>query len=201
MCWIELGVAGIISLLFLFLIWKRKKKKVRVIQISQGTDRIYEKQEKEKKKICIHIMATLNEKQQINIRCTDMEERELGQLFAVFYTDGTETGEYHNSNTLHLEQLYVAGRYRRKGIGRMMFQYLIREMIMLEKNKGMEFRYIYGEVGEGGRDNPRLSLPFYEKMAELPYGKNATLCYEHTKKKPPEEYDRFTYYINRQIFS
>lgn len=200
MWWIRIGAAGIISLLLLFWGLKRKRGKIsRQIQMIQTS---YEENslptEEKKKKSYIRIQIKRNEKRQINIRCMDLEGNGIGELLAVYHKEGREYGEYQNSNTLHLEQLYVKKQYRRKGIGKTMFQYLIQEMKKVEKEENLEFRYIYGEVGEGGSDNPRISQPFYKKMAGLVYGEDAILCYQHTKRKTVEELDRFTYYINRR---
>lgn len=198
MWWIKLSTAGIVSLLFLFWFMKKKKvaKQTHVMQTPYGENKIKKDGIKEKKYIRIQVKR--NDKRQINVHCMDLEGNSIGELLAVYYKEGREEGEYHNSNTLHLEQLYVKKQYRRRGIGKIMFQYLIQEMRNIEKEEEMEFRYIYGEVGEGGSDNPRVSLPFYKKMAENGFGEDAVLCYQHTKKKTSEELDRFTYYINRR---
>lgn len=196
---IKIVVPGIIFLLFLVEIWRRKKKAsrhVRVMPVPSNEENIRKTDNKKKKRyICIQVSR--NDKRQINIRCMDLERNGIGELLAVYHKEGRENGEYQSSNTLHLEKIFVKKRYRRKGIGRTMFRYLINEMKKIEDEEGMEFRYIYGEVGEEGGDNPRISLPFYQKMAGMDYGEHATLSYRHTKKKVSEEYDGFTYYINR----
>lgn len=200
MCWIGRNRAGIVSLLFLFWRWKKEKNKVRVVQtITPRESSIQEKDKRrENKKSYVRIQVIRNEKRQINILCMDLEGNELGKLLAVYDKAGGKDGEYQNSNTLHLEQLFVTRRCRRKGIGKVMFQYLLNEMKKVEQEEGMKFRYIYGEVGNVGKDNPRVSLPFYEEMGKLPYGEDGVLCYQYTKKKATEEYDRFTYYINQR---
>lgn len=204
MCWIQtvwivIGAAGILSLLFLFWFIKKRKTITRPVRDIQTPykDINLQKERKNGKKY-IRVQVKRNEKRQINIHCMDLDGNDIGELLAVYYKEGREAGEYQNSNTLHVEQLFVKKQYRRKGIGKTMFHYLIEEMQKVEKEENMEFRYLYGEVGEGGNDNPRVSLPFYKKMAEIGYGENAILYYQHTKKKTLGELDEFTYYINRR---
>lgn len=197
--WIAIGAAGIISLLFLFLFIRKRKTVTRPVCDIQTPykENNLQKERKNGKKY-IRIQVKRNEKRQINIRCMDLDGNDIGELLAVYHKEGREAGEYQNSNTLHVEQLFVKKQYRRKGIGKTMFHYLLKEMQKVEKEENMEFRYIYGEVGEGGSDNPRISLPFYKKMAEIGYGENGILYYQHTKRKTLGELDGFTYYINRR---
>lgn len=201
MLWIKICAAGIVSIFFLFLIWRKRKKIAGSVQVMPPFSKDPHLQDEEKKKKSyIRVQVKRNEKRQINICCMDLEGNGIGELLAVYHKEGMEieAGEYPNSNTLHLEQLFVKKKYRRRGIGKIMFQYLIQEMKKVEKQENMKFRYIYGEIGEGGSDNPSVSLPFYKKMAEIGYGEDAILCYQHTKKKALGEYGGFTYYINRR---
>lgn len=198
MWWIKAAIAGSISLLLLLLCFLEKKKVLQKSYIVKDNELQTGEKKQENNKKYIRIQVKRNERRQINIHCMDLENNRIGELLAVYHKEGRDAGEYQNGNTLHLEQLYVERKYRRKGIGKTMFLYLIKEMKKIEQEEHIEFRYIYGEVGEGGKDNPRISLPFYQKMAEIGYGKDAVLCYQYNRKKTQEEYDRFTYYINRR---
>lgn len=194
MWWLKLTVAGIISLLFLFFIWKQNRKKAIVIQENSIGN---EKNEKSKSKEYISIHVERTSKGQINIRCKNLDGEPVGELLAIAYYKETDCGEYQGRNAVHLEQLLVRRKYRRRGIGKVMFYYLLEEMQKIEEMKKEEFQFIYGEIGEGGTDDPRISLPYYRKMEKCKYGDKGELHFQHTRKNNSEEYDKFIYYINR----
>lgn len=144
------------------------------------------------KKVRIRVLR--NAHCQINIYCYNLEEEKLGELLAE-YTWGNGYLHEKKANAVHLEQIFVQRRQRKKGIGKLMFCYLIQEMLVLEKQCGKEFLQIYGEVGRDGTDEPRSSIPFYKKMEALSYGDNRTFSLQLKKGVSLDGLDAFTYHI------
>ena len=78
-----------------------------------------------------------------------------------------------------------------------MFQYLLEQMERVEKAENLSFRMIYGEIGKGGSDDPRLSIPFYDRLDGVLYGKDRKLSYERKIGTAMDGLDRFVYYITK----
>lgn len=144
------------------------------------------------KKVRIRVMR--NTHCQINIYCYDLEEEKMGELLAEYTWENGFIPE-KRANAVHLEQIFVQRKQRKKGIGKLMFSYLIREMHVLEQQFGREFSQIYGEVGRDGMDEPRSSIPFYMRMEKLPYGERKRLSLQLKKGAALDGLDVFTYYI------
>ena len=142
----------------------------------------------------VRIRATRNEHCQINIHCYNMEQEKLGELLAEYTWENGLCPE-KKENAVHLEQIFVKRGQRKKGIGKLMFAYLLQEMRALEKQCGKEFLQIYGEVGRDGADEPRSSIPFYKRMSGLPYGDSKVLSLQIKKGTALDGLDAFTYYI------
>lgn len=154
-------------------------------------------QKKQLTKMKVRIRVTRNEHCQINIHCYNMEQEKLGELLAEYTWENGCCPE-KKGNAVHLEQIFVKRFQRKKGIGKLMFAYLIQEMLVLEKQYGKEFQQIYGEVGRDGTDEPRSSIPFYKKMSNFPYGDSKVLSLQIEKGVALDGLDAFTYHIVRK---
>ncbi len=188
---IGIAILAIVGLGAVLLLYKKRK-------VVSG----YKEQEKEKEKAVskqpfqkkVRIRVVRNERCQINIYCYNLEQEKLGELLAE-YTWNSGLVPEKKANTVHLEQIFVQRRQRKKGIGKLMFSYLIQEMLVLEKQSGKEFLQIYGEVGKDGSDEPRSSIPFYKRMGTLPYGDNRKFSLQLKKGGAIDGLDVFTYHI------
>lgn len=188
--WIFLWIVLMAIVCIIIAIFLRHRQKVSV-STNQGVKEI-ECSKKTAKKV--RIQVTCNGNQQINIYCYDLEEQQLGELLAEYTLRNSLTPE-KKPYAVHIEQLYVKRGQREKGIGKLMFAYLLREMQSIEKQNGCDFAQIYGEVGKDGSDDPRKSLPFYEHMQKLPYGQDRQLSYQLHKKQAMDGLDLFVYHI------
>lgn len=142
----------------------------------------------------VRIRVERNDRCQINIYCYNLEQEKLGELLAEYTWDNGFLTE-KKANAVHLEQIFVQRRQRKKGIGKLLFAYLIQEMLVLEEQSGKEFLQIYGEVGRDGMDEPRSSIPFYKRMSALPYGECRALRLQLEKGTALDGLDAFTYHI------
>ena len=137
-----------------------------------------------KRAMQVRIRVIYGERQQINIFCYKLdEEKQIGELLASIQKE-----------EVHLEQILVSRHYRKKGVGKLMFSYLLKEMRRIEQQMGVDFRRIYGEIGQGGTDDPRVSLPFYQHMDGAPYGEKK-LSLRINKGAALDGLDQFIYYI------
>ena len=187
---IAIVIISVVIVLFIRKFFNRKRKVV----ITSKEDQRKENQQQEKRKNAteqVKISVYTNQWKQINVECFSLQGKKMGELLAS-YKLNSQTG---NSYTVHLEQLLVERKFRRKGVGSLLFAYLLKEMQNVEVREGCEFRFIYGEVGTGGSDDPHMSIPYYRKQNGLPYGKRKKLQYELVKKSSSEEYDKIYYYL------
>lgn len=192
-------VAGI-AVLFIFVLFVGKKKKqATYCEYKEAADigetRKSLEKPKTQRKVCICV--TRNECCQINVYCYNLNQEKIGELLAEFIWDNWNMPG-KKANAVHLEQIFVQRRQRKKGIGKLMFAYLVREMLVLEKQSGKEFQQIYGEVGRDGSDEPRSSIPFYKRMEKLPYGERKCLSFQLNKGSALDGLDMFTYHIVRK---
>ena len=67
--------------------------------------------------------------------------------------------------------------------------------LKIEKKENCRFRYIYGEIGQGGTDDPHISIPFYERLDGMAYDNEKKLQYQRKRKESLDGYDCFYYYI------
>lgn len=193
---IVIVVLMIVGVATVILLWK-KRNRVLVSNSCREQKREKEMKHSFKKQLSqnkVRIRVTRNASCQINIYCYNLEEEKLGQLLAE-YTWGNGILPEKKANAVHLEQIFVQRRHRKKGIGKLMFGYLIQEMLVLEKQCGKEFLQIYGEVGRDGTDEPRSSLPFYKKMEILSYGDDRAFSLQLKKGAALDGLDAFTYHI------
>ena len=130
---------------------------------------------------------------QMNFHCYGEQDQQVGMLLAS-YVLRPDYKKEQPGYSVHLEQIHVRRSYRRKGIGKALIAYLIREMCRLEEQEGVAFQKVYGEVGKGGSDDPMLSRPFYEKLHNIPYGTDRCwkLCW---KESSAEGLEQFEYHI------
>lgn len=194
---IAIVVLAVVGMGILIFLWHKRNRCI----VSHS----YEKQEREKEETKgfstkqrfhkkVRLRVERNDRCQINIYCYSMEQEKLGELLAE-YTWDSGLMEEKKANAVHLEQIFVQRRQRKKGIGKLMFVYLMQEMLVLEKQFGKEFLQIYGEVGRDGMDEPRSSIPFYKKMSDLPYGERRVLCLQLKKGVALDGLDTFIYQI------
>lgn len=188
--WIFLWIGLMAIVCIIIAIFLRHRQKVSV-DTNQGVKDIKCSKKTAKK---VRIKVTCNGNQQINIHCYDLEDEQLGELLAEYTLRNSLTPE-KIPYAVHIEQLYVKRGQRKQGVGKLMFAYLLREMQNIEKQNGCEFAQIYGEVGKDGPDDPRKSLPFYERMQKLPYGQDRKLSYQLHKKQSMDGLDLFDYHI------
>lgn len=169
----------------------RKRKKIQVYSSNKAHRDL---QDIKKKKDYIKIKVYRNDKKQIEISCYNMKDDKVAQLLAGYILKG-DYRQGQQDFIVHLEQIFVGSMFRRRGIGKLMFNYLLKEMLAIEKEESVRFRYIYGEVGVGGTDDPKKSIPFYKKMDGISYG-DKRIRYEFQNKKNGQEYDKFYYFIS-----
>ncbi len=127
-----------------------------------------EKPMKKKAQDQIRIKGMVTEKNQMNITCYDIKGEQIGYLFAT-YSLGQLSMEEQETGTVHVEQIMVNKTARRKGVGTALFTYLYHVMQEVEETYFSEFRYVYGEIGTVGGDDPKKSIPFYKNIAKYPY--------------------------------
>lgn len=142
----------------------------------------------------IRIKVEHNQWNQINVVCTTMDYRKIGEMLTT-YTLSNTNAPNEQACTVHLENILVSRRYRKRGVGTCMVVYLLQEMMKIEKKENCRFRYIYGEIGQGGTDDPHISIPFYERLGGMAYGSDKKLQYQRKSKKSLDGYDCFYYYI------
>ena len=178
---------GIVLIFF-----KKPPKKLQVVpEVKKQMEPVGKNERKQ-----IRIRVECSTEGQINIVCYDCKEKRIANLYAHYaLKDDLIAG--HSANTVHLEQIYVAKNYRRRGLATVMFQYLLEQMERVEKAENLSFRMIYGEIGKGGSDDPRLSIPFYERLDGVLYGKDRKLSYERKIGTAMDGLDRFVYYITK----
>lgn len=185
-------VLAIVVLGAVFLYYRKRNREL--VQIKQEIDKekvVPNKQHFQKK---VRIRVERNEHCQINIYCYSLEQEKLGELLTEYTWENGFAPE-KKANSVHLEQIFVQRRQRKKGIGKLMFAYLIQEMLVLEKQYGKQFQQIYGEVGRDGADEPRTSVPFYKRMENLPYGDNRRFSFQIKKGVALDGLDVFNYHI------
>ena len=135
-----------------------------------------------------------NQKAQINIYCRKQTGEELGSLFATYYLKCNRV-ETAYENSVHLEHIYVEKKYRKKGLGKQMMVALLEELKRIESTEYASFRFLFGEVGKSGKDNPKSSLPFYASLDGIGYGMQKHLSYRLCKGAAMDGLDQFYYYI------
>lgn len=187
---IILMVCVCVGLFLLF--FKKNPRKLRVVR--EVKSQVEPVNKTEKKQIRIHVEC--GGEGQINIFCYDCKEKRIANLYAHYaLKDDLTAGQ--SANTVHLEQIYVAKNYRRRGLATVMFQYMLEQMERVEKKENLSFRMIYGEIGKGGSDDPYLSIPFYERVDGLLVGKDRKLSYERKIGTAMDGLDRFVYYVTK----
>ena len=77
----------------------------------------------------------------------------------------------------------------------MMISALMDELLEIEQEKNCQFKLIWGEIGNAGEDNPRLSKPFYRAMDGVAYGEDRKLVLKLEKNSTEDGLDGFCYYI------
>ena len=184
--YIALGVL----LLFWFLCVKKRRKKV--IDIDTSVEK--SKQKKNYSAEQIRIKVECNQWNQINIVCTTMDHKKIGEMLSSYVLSDTK-GQNELPYTVHLENILVSRRYRKRGVGTYMIAYLLQEMIKIEIKEKCHFRYIYGEIGQGGSDDPHISLPFYKRLDGMDYGSDKKLQYQRKRRESLDGFDCFYYYI------
>lgn len=190
-------VLAVVGMGILFFFWHKKNRchdSCSQKREKEQTKGFFNQQQFQKK---VRIRVERNDRCQINIYCYNLEQEKLGELLAEYTWDNSLLTE-KKASAVHLEQLFVQRRQRKKGIGKLMFAYLIQEMLVLEEQSGKEFLQIYGEVGRDGMDEPRSSIPFYKKMSSLPYGERRALRLQFDKGAALDGLDAFTYHIVRK---
>lgn len=141
-----LGIGLCLAVILILIIESRKKR--RKVTVSHK-DALTDTKRKESGSQQVRIRVQRNQWNQINIVCTNMSDKKMGELLSSYtLSEAKRTGG--PSYTVHLENILVGRRYRKKGIGTCMVVYLLQEMLRIEQENGCEFRYIYGEVGRGG---------------------------------------------------
>lgn len=181
---------GLFVLLLLFYIKKRGRKKVEDVSAVMEE----KKQPKSFSKEQIRIKVECNQWNQINIVCTTMDHKKIGEMLSC-YTLLEKGNEGEVAYTVHLENILVSRRYRKRGVGTYMVAYLLQEMLKIEKNENCQFRYIYGEIGQGGSDDPHISIPFYKRLDGMAYGVDKKLQYQRNRRESLDGFDCFYYYI------
>lgn len=183
------GSVFVISVILFIWIKMRKKDILMVIDTPmQG--------EKEKHSLQIRIKVERNG-YQINIHVFQMDDEEIGHLLAT-YTGNKYNEQEKYSRAVHIEQLFVKRKFRRKGIAKVIFRYLMEEMKRIEQLEDFEFTLLYGEVGNTGTDDPHISLPFYRKIDGTEYNQEKRLRFSLEKKAALDGLDCFKYVIEKR---
>lgn len=140
------------------------------------------------------ITGERNQRGQINISCNIGDGKQIGMLLATYYMEGNPMAEACEKS-VHVEQIYVEKKYRKKGIGRKMFLFLLEELNRIESSEHITFRFLYGEVGKTGNDNPKTSIPFYKSLDGISYGLGRSLSYRLCNRAAMDGLDKFYFYI------
>lgn len=173
--------------IFVFFWWRMRKGNVQVVAEEQEKEPV-----KKVKQKFVRVTVQSNEKQQIHICCYNMQEKIMGEMLASYTLKSIQ----EQALVVHLENILVSRRFRRMGVGRILFSYLLKEMERIEKKENCSFRYIYGEIGQGGTDDPNISVPFYKAMDKTVYGEEKMLRYQQKKGMGAGGEDMFYYYIS-----
>lgn len=189
MKYLGIGLVTILILLFLVKV-NKKKNKVDKNAVNKKEDKKCRKSITQQ----IRIQVQRNQWNQINIVCKTMEHKKIGEMLTSYTLSG-KAGDSSPSCTVHLENILVNRGYRKKGIGTCMIVYLLQEMLKIEQEENCQFRFIYGEIGRGGTDDPHISMPFYKKLDGMSYGKNKKLQYQLKKGQSIDGYDCFYYFL------
>lgn len=189
MKYLYIGLGLLCVLAFFYLKKIRRKKFIDVHALVKENS-----QPKNVSKEQIHIKVEHNQWNQINIVCSSMDHKKIGEMLST-YTLSDTTRQSGPAYTVHLENILVSRRYRKRGVGTYMIAYLLKEMVKIEKKENCRFRYIYGEIGQGGTDDPHISIPFYERLDGMAYDNEKKLQYQRKRKESLDGYDCFYYYI------
>lgn len=190
-CIYVLLIVGITVILYFVFFWR----KTRVVDVTEKKRE--QKTSKEKSKVKISVIE--NAYGQINIFCEDLQGRRLGELLATYAGKDLRDSE-QMAYTVHLEQLLVRRSERKRGIATLMVKYLIGQMLSIEEKEVISFRYIYGEIGNTGTDDPVKSIPFYKSLHGMPYASGKELCFEHRKSSGMDGLDQFYYWVKGEHY-
>ena len=93
-------------------------------------------------------------------------------------------GGLNNEGDFVLGSIRVDKKYRRRGLGHIMFRLFGFSIPFIENNLGHELRIIRGCIHEGADDHTSISIPFYHSLSEtiLPFGKRMILVEEVVSK-------------------
>lgn len=185
------GYIGIVLIVLGLLCYIRKRRK-KVVDVGRCMEE--KKQQKNFSIEQIRIKVECNQWNQINIVCSTMEHKKIGEMLSSFTLSG-KNNQNGPEYTVHLENILVSRRYRKRGVGTYMMAYLLQEMLRIEKKENCCFRYIYGEIGQGGSDDPHISLPFYKRLDGMEYGIDKKLQYQRNRRESLDGFDCFYYFI------
>lgn len=140
------------------------------------------------------VIVEITERQQIHISFFNRSEKKKGILLSEYVLRESVSVEGRKAFSVHIETIWVDWVYRRRQIGTFLMECLFQELLLIEKAEACKFILIYGEIGKGGRDNPRKSRPFYLSFHKKPFDEKRSLSVEMKENKDILE-TQFNFYI------